>query len=288
MSNSVCCVCSSPMSIHATSWCLRCPECGTWASTLGIDINGAGHAALDEQLRAVGLAPLRDHNNAVILRRLAESGAAPGARLLDVGAAHGWFVSAARAAGFAAEGIEPDEAVATAARERSVPMRVGFFPDALDDDERFDVISFNDVIEHIPDVRRALADAHRHLAPGGLVSINIPNSRGAVYQVSRAMRRLGAPAVFDRLWQVGLPSPHVWYFDEPGLIRLCESVGLTPVYRGRLASMMRSGLWERAHFDRRPSLTTVASVAVGWTAAPILNARKASDVMHLIVSRARD
>lgn len=129
----------------------------------------------------------------------------------------------------------------------------GFFPDVLGADERVDAICFNDVLEHIPDVRLALTACYRHLSPGGLLSINIPNSRGLVYRVALLARRLAMRGLFDRLWQVGLPSPHLWYFDEAGISALCAAAGMKPVFAGRLPSLTRRGLWERAHEDRRPS-----------------------------------
>jgi SAM-dependent methyltransferase len=42
-------------------------------------------------------------------------------------------------------------------------------------DNSFDVIFFNHVIEHIPDDRRALAEAYRILAPGGFMILGTPN-----------------------------------------------------------------------------------------------------------------
>jgi SAM-dependent methyltransferase len=281
-----CCLCSEPMAARLAPWCFRCTKCGTWGSTLPSDINGVDHHYLDEQHRVAGLSTLRRNNNALILQRLRRLGVANGARILDVGSAHGWFVLAAREAGYIADGIEPDDAVARIGDAIGVHARRGLFPDVLSKDETFDVIAFNDVLEHVVDVHGALSAVRRHLEPSGLCSVNIPNSRGLVYRVAAAGRRLGVQSIFDRLWQRGLPSPHVWYFDEPGLVRLAALEGLQCVAAARLNSVERHGLWERAHVDRRPSATTVASVAAGWVAAPILNSTGASDIMHLIFQRA--
>jgi SAM-dependent methyltransferase len=266
-------------------WCCRCPDCGTWGSTLTPDINGERHAVLDERQREMGLVSLRRRNNERILSRLRDQGLPDSAEMLDVGSAHGWFVRAARDAGHSVQGIEPDEAVARLAEHGGVKPRVGFFPDVLEPGESFDAITFNDVLEHLPDVHGALGAVGRHLKPGGLVSVNIPNSRGIVYRSATVAHRIGITTIFDRLWQCGFPSPHLWYFDEPGLSRLAESEGLEKVYGGVLDSVDRHGLWERAHADRRPSAVTIAGVAGGWLAAPLLNSRWASDIMHLIFRR---
>lgn len=276
----VCPSCRHTMQPRRASWCFRCPACGTWGSTLEIGINSPVHAVLDEAQRETGLAELRHHNLGIVADRLGEHGLAQHARVLDVGSAHGWFLSAAGRHGWTVEGIEPDEAVA--ARSEGGPVRVGFFPDALAAEERFDAITFNDVLEHLPDVDGAVESSVRHLKSGGLLSVNIPNSRGLFFRLATLCHALGLRAAFERLWQVGLPSPHLWYFDPAGLTRLCERHGLVLESAGTLDSVRRAGLWQRAHADRRPSLMTVVGVAGVWLLAPLLNARRCSDIMHLV------
>lgn len=280
----LCCVCLTPMSRAGVPWLIRCPECGTHGSTLDVAINDDPDV-IDEDARATGLEDLRRQNNATVVERVKAWGAPPGARLLDVGSAHGWLLQQAAAEGLHAVGVEPDVAVAQRAISGGVDVRIGFFPDALLPDDRFDVVTFNDVLEHLPDPRSALADSAARLAPGGLLMVNIPNRHGLVYRVADALRRVGLSSVFERLWQRGLPSPHLWYFAPDGLTRLGRSLGLEVVEVAHLPSMSRRGLWARAHFDRRPSPVTVASVAVGWLAAPLLNSRWLSDIMLVTFRR---
>lgn len=278
-----CSVCGNEMRTRLEPWCRQCPACGTWASTLAVGINSEAHLGLDEELRETGLAELRHHNFTVVVDRLLAHGLVSGSRVLDVGSAHGWFLAAARDRGLEAEGIEPDEAVA--ARSGGL-VRVGFFPDALEAEERFDAITYNDVLEHLPDVDTAVAASIHHLAPGGLLSVNIPNSRGLFYRLAIVCHRLGMRSAFRRLWQVGLPSPHLWFFDSAGLTRLCERHGVELVASLPLDSVSRSGLWQRAHADRRPSVTSVLGVAVVWLFAPVFN--RASDIMHLVFRKRLD
>jgi SAM-dependent methyltransferase len=176
--------------------------------------------------------------------------------------------------------------MAERAEANGADIRRGYFPDVLDADESFDAICFNDVLEHILDVRAAVAACDRHLRPGGLLSINIPNNRGLLYRVALLAKRAGATGLFDRLWQVSFPSPHLWYFDGAALSALCASQGLPTVFTGRLPTLTRAGLWQRAHFDRRrPSLASVAGVAAAWVATPILNSAWATDIMHVIAQK---
>ena len=286
MSTKLCCVCNHDMSSSSLAeWCHQCPECKTWASNLPVAVNDT-HNALDEVLRERALSHLRESNNRQILARLSALGVQPGMTLLDVGCAHGWFLETAAQFGLQTEGIEPDSAVAAQAGSTGRPIRGGFFPDVLSAEERFDVISFNDVLEHIPNVWGAISACSRHLRPGGFLSINIPSSQGLVFRLAVALRYRGlVKTLFERLWQVGLPSPHLWYFDAAGLTRLCQDQGFELILSDVLPSVSRSGLWERAHFDRRPSPLTVSGVAVAAASAPILNSRFASDIMHLVFRR---
>lgn len=276
----ICCVCDTPMRRKVADWCLRCPECGTWASTLQMGINSEAHAGLDEDLRETGLVELRRHNHAVVVDRLLDAGLAPGSRLLDVGSAHGWFLAAAQARGLTAVGIEPDEAVA--ARAETGSARIGFFPDVLAPEDRFEAITYNDVLEHFPDAGAAVAASADHLTLGGLLSVNIPNSRGLFYRLAVLCHALGLRSAFERLWQVGLPSPHLWFFDRDNLTRLGQRHGFELVSVGSLDSVRRTGLWQRAHSDRKVSATSAIGVALVWLAAPVFNARRTSDIMHLV------
>lgn len=281
----LCPVCATSMLTDHQPWCYRCPTCGTWGSDLAVDINGVSHRLLDENLREGGLVALREHNNRVLVRRLREQGVASGSRLLDVGSAHGWFVRAACAAGIDAQGVEPDSAVAERARAAGTTVRSGFFPEVVGSDETFEAIAFNDVLEHLPEPRRAVAAARDHLVPGGLLSLNIPTSRGLFFRVASLVRRAGLTSPWERLWQVGMPSPHLWFFDQPSLVRLLEDEGFELLSVQPLDSISRDGLWDRAHSDRRPSVLTVTGVAIGWLMAPVLNHRRFSDVMHLVARR---
>lgn len=276
MAERVCCVCASTMTTAGPRWRYRCATCGTESSSLGVTINE--RSPIDEELREEGLKTLRHQNNAEIVRRLSEWGL-PAGRLLDVGCAHGWFLSQVADTGVAAIGIEPDVAIAARAVELGHEVRVGFFPSALEPGETFAAITFNDVLEHLPDPREAIEEVARRLVPGGLLVVNMPDRLGVVYRLASRARRLGLSSVFERLWQMGLPSPHLWYLDHRGLVGLGQSVGLEVVTVTHLPSIERKGLWARAHFDRSPSLVTVLSVGIGWLAAPLLNSRRLSDIM---------
>jgi SAM-dependent methyltransferase len=107
-------------------------------------------------------------------------GVRPGGRALDVGCASGAWLEVARSAGLTATGVEIGEATAEGARGHGLDVRTGTLEEALPEleAERFDLITFWDVLEHLRDPRHELALAARLLAPGGLVAATFPNVEG--------------------------------------------------------------------------------------------------------------
>ncbi len=246
-----CALCGGAWTPHRRAWIRGCANCGALRSNLPVAIGGA--SVINEDLREGGLEALRRINNARLLDRLA--GLIPaGGRLLDVGCGPGFLLKDALARGFAAQGLEPDGAVVAAATAQGAPVRQGFFPQALSGDERFDVIVFNDVLEHIADVPAALAASAAHLGAGGLLCINCPDRRGLFYRVAERADALGFPGALERLWQVGLPSPHLWYLTPKALERAAAKAGMRPVAAVRLKTIAVGGLWRRIRYVKDQSL----------------------------------
>lgn len=240
-----CIVCDTPQAAGLTGWHASCHACGYESAALQGAINeAAAGARLDEQDRELGLKALRQENFrdiVAIARRLARPQAS---RLLDVGCAHGWFLETARER-FEVLGIEPDETVGGRTAARGLPVRAGYFPDALLPGESFDVIVFNDVIEHIPDIRSALDACHARLNEGGLLILNLPNSAGFFYRLAKVFAKAGWRSPFERLWQKDLPSPHVHYFRPANLEQLVAKHGFQRIHAGELPSLRAKGLLER-------------------------------------------
>ena len=93
-------------------------------------------------------------------------------RILDVGCGTGAMLPHLRPFG-RPQGIEQDAGLVRLGRERGLNVTVRDFPkETLDD--RFDVVSLFDVLEHLPDDRAALAAARSMLAPGGRLVLTVP------------------------------------------------------------------------------------------------------------------
>lgn len=240
-----CIVCGSTKSAGLSAWHATCLSCDYQSGALHAAINDKqAHDLLSEADREKGLKALRQENFEVIVD-YASRYARPGAKkMLDIGSAHGWFLEAAHGR-FEVLGIEPDAAVGTRAAARGLPVRQGYFPDVLEADETFDIMVFNDVIEHIPDIDGALAACRERLNPDGLLILNLPSSKGFFYRLSTLFARIGWQAPFERLWQKGLPSPHVHYFNSRNLTMLVGRHGFDLVASAELPSLRAAGLLQR-------------------------------------------
>jgi 2-polyprenyl-3-methyl-5-hydroxy-6-metoxy-1,4-benzoquinol methylase len=236
-------------------WLGRCPQCGLWLSRLGPEPpEGHAQSALQEDLREVGLKPLRVRNFELTLAALDAGGPVRGARLLDVGSAHGWFVEAAKARGMCVVGVEPDDEVARHSIERGLDVRVGYFPDCIPAAERFDIIAFNDVLEHLSDLDRILTACYQRLAPSGRLVISLPDADGLLYRTACLAARLGWKPSLERLWQKHFRFPHLYYFTASTLDRTVAPFGFRLQQSRGLPMLQVPGLWPRLRMDRTASL----------------------------------
>lgn len=247
-STAVCIVCGNQTQEGIGAWHFACRACKYESSRLISSINEKQtHAYVNEDDREKALKAIRVQNFRAIVD-IAETLAPANANtLLDVGSAHGWFLEEARAK-FEVLGLEPDAVVGELAAKKGLPVRRGFFPEALTAAERFDIIVFNDVIEHIPDIGSALKACHDRINHGGLLVLNLPSSRGIFYRISKMFARCGCAGPFARMWQQGMPSPHVHYFSPRNLNTLVTRFGFVRVYDGELPSVSGSGLLQRLRY----------------------------------------
>jgi SAM-dependent methyltransferase len=266
-----CPVCGSTMTARKPAWWRVCDACGMQASTLEPVFGDPGtDPVFDWDQRVRALSALRKANAAKLLDRI-EKVAPPPAKLLDVGCAEGWFLQDARQRGYTVAGIEPDARMAGRS-DPSLSIRTGFFPDALAAGERFDLITFNDVFEHLPDVKSAMAACVEHLDPGGALVVNLPNAEGGIYKLSRFAARMGIKGPFERMWQHGYPSPHISYFMPSTLARLAASHGLEEQARFSLPAVQAAGLWPRIRYDRTRSLAyAMGAWGAAMAAMPVLS-----------------
>jgi SAM-dependent methyltransferase len=175
-------------------------------------------------------------------------------KLLDVGAATGHFVSLAGANGWEAEGIEISEYAAEKGREKGLQITTGNFEVCDFPGNRFDAITFWDVLEHFEKPEAAVHQAWKILKPGGVLAINTPDSESF------------AAKIFGRRWHAIVPPNHLHIFGRKNLVCLLSRNGF------EIVEMSRVG--------KKFSLRFIFKVLSGWQKIKIWG--KISD--HLVGS----
>lgn len=162
----------------------------------------------------VGAERQRRHESRLRVELLA-SVSAPPARLLEIGAAAGFFLDEARARGYEGVGIEPNAAMATHARETlALDVRTGVLGEVEIEPASFDAACAFHVVEHLPEPLASLRTIREALRPGGHLLIEVPNAE------SVAARRRGSS------WKpLDLPY-HVGQYGPRSLRALLERSGM--------------------------------------------------------------
>jgi SAM-dependent methyltransferase len=157
----------------------------------------------------------REIIRAVLRRELGDAGSGE-CRILDVGCGTGTNLGLLRDFG-AVEGVDPEAAAVEFCHgrgERRVRQAAG--SDLPYEDDRFDLITLLDVIEHAPDDQVLLSEARRVLAPGGRVLVTVPAYAwmwGDQDRIAHHYRRYTRPLLVESLSQAGLEPLRSSYFN---------------------------------------------------------------------------
>jgi len=185
----------------------------------------------------------------------------PGATaVLDVGCSSGFFGGELRKRHEQIRliGIDPNETAVRLARAIYDEVIVGSFPLAqnrLPDGERYDAISFNDVLEHMACPEVALTAARDLLSPTGVIVASIPNIRHISVLGPLIVRdefRYRDSGILDRT--------HLRFFTARSIRRLFDSSGwqimeMRGINRGLRVGESRERRW----------IGAASCISRGWT-----------------------
>lgn len=204
-----------------------------------------------------------------------------GGRVLDVGAGYGSFVMLARERGFDAVGTEIAPFEVEFSRRRvqrdrpdedpaAVFLDDGIFNPALDP-QRFDAVTFWNVLEHIDDINAVLSRAAALLKPGGAIYIICPNYAAwrteAHYQIAwrpflsraAAVRRIREHGKDPRFFETSVFQRTSWevmaVLRRHGLT-LCDRMNLRPMNAAQLWRSPRE--WFDYYNPTRPAVELAA------------------------------
>ena len=206
-----------------------------------------------------------DHNVAQLARAVKER-TFPGAVVCDVGCWDGERFLDYAPSGAKLIGLERNEqAVAVARRNgiKAIPANIQEHWPL--DDQSVDVMTSNQVIEHVTDTDHFTAEAFRILRPGGVACVSTENLASwhniaacflgwqpfSITNVSSAQASIGNPlSNLRHLENLGVGWQHVRVFAYRGLIELFQAHGFVDVHirgAGYYPLPSRFGAWDPRH-----------------------------------------
>jgi SAM-dependent methyltransferase len=186
-------------------------------------------------------------------------------RLLDVGCDTGEVLAEARDRGWDVTGVELNKPVAEQVSQRlGVPIFASTLESAGLPDAGFDVVFFNQVLEHLPDPNRFLAEVRRVLASEGVIFVGVPCFTSPI------------PLLLKRDdWYALVPNEHIWQFGPWTLPRLLESNGFEIVELKRGCS----GFWGRFSLHPRD--------AARWLVYRSVDLLRQGDFLNVVAQKRR-
>jgi hypothetical protein len=177
-------------------------------------------------------------------------------RLLDVGAAAGFFVSEAARAGWDAEGIDVAvHMVDWGRRELGVPLRLGDLS-TVSGRGTYAAVTMWDYIEHSLDPACDLAKTNELLSAGGVVALSTGDLDSLAARLSRSH------------WHLLTPRHHNFFFSEGTLDRLLRRSGFEILWVGHPGA--RYSLAQLAYKAAPAALARrIASSRVGSYSLPV-------------------
>lgn len=141
-------------------------------------------------------------------------------RILDIGSGAGFFLKLGQKRGWQTLGLEPSAQAATFAREQDIEVIEDIFSENISRQlGLFDVVHASLVLEHVPDPKALILNAHKITKPGGLICVSTPNDYNPLQKTLREVEN------YEPWWIC--PKHHLNYFTPESLKTLIESCGYT-------------------------------------------------------------
>jgi 2-polyprenyl-3-methyl-5-hydroxy-6-metoxy-1,4-benzoquinol methylase len=206
-----------------------------------------------------------------------------GLKILDVGCAEGGFTDLMISKGALTLGIEPDINAAKDAIFKKIPIKISSFESLSGSKNKFDVIVFNDVFEHMSDPHLTLFKSVKMLNRGGLILINLPVSSGFIFKIVTLLAKIGIKSPYKRIWAQGLSSPHIYFYNENNLTALLNIYKFELIDKGRLVSLSAEGMYDRVRSTYGPFISFFISIFAIFLNQ--ISKHLPSDVLYLLFKK---
>jgi SAM-dependent methyltransferase len=146
----------------------------------------------------------------------------PSGKLFDVGAATGHFIEQAKKRGWKASGIEISKSACNLCLSKKLIVEWGNFENYMPIKNDFSVLTFLDVFEHFNFPEKAILNASKMLANGGIIAINTPDTASFIFKI------------LGEKWHLLDPPEHLNYFNSGNIKMLLKKYGFDVIFIGRV------------------------------------------------------
>jgi 2-polyprenyl-3-methyl-5-hydroxy-6-metoxy-1,4-benzoquinol methylase len=154
----------------------------------------------------------------------------PKGEMLDIGCGNGHLLKAASSRGWIVSGYDVDKkSTSDVAKRLGIDVQSGDFFSIDYADEKFDLVTMHQVLEHVKQPRKYMSKIHSIVKPGGCVFIAVPNIKSASNKLKFFLERLGL-----RKKNIGKyydTNHHLLYFEPKTLKGLVEEYGFKIVFQ---------------------------------------------------------
>jgi 2-polyprenyl-3-methyl-5-hydroxy-6-metoxy-1,4-benzoquinol methylase len=161
-------------------------------------------------------------------------------KLLDIGCGYGIFLNAARKLGWMVTGVELSRTASEYARNvYKLDIHNGEVESVNHPECHFDVITFWDVLEHVPNPASFLNTVRSLFKKEGLIALSVPN-------IGSFFARF-----YKGKWGALRPEQHLWHFNRQSLNQLLFDQGFKPL-------IMAKSPFNGPNFTRLDSMVVLA------------------------------
>ena len=186
-------------------------------------------------------------------------------RLLDVGCAAGFFLSAAKASGWEVLGVEQSHHTAKEAIDLVGERVLVATLEQANISGPFDVVCLWEVIEHSQDPFRLLQKAASLLARGGILCLSTPNLQSVLAKI------------MGRRFPALMPPEHLGYFSIKPLKHIFSQLNLKKVKMSSFSNIAADEFYngvvkyyiDSDRLERSKGLTTLV-LTIGMLVAPLM------------------
>ncbi|MEX0681386.1 MAG: class I SAM-dependent methyltransferase [Balneolales bacterium] len=144
-------------------------------------------------------------------------------RILDVGCGWGYFLKLLHVRYKNVAGVEPNKQQSDYLLANNYDVYQNIYTKKLFDECSFDIVSFIQVLEHIPDPFKAVKASYKHLKKNGILVIDVPsynNPRFLIFRITRCKYVVRKDFII----------PHLYYFTPKTLKMICEQAGFEIIH----------------------------------------------------------